>query len=323
MIACPCCAGREARLAFSAGDRLFGTTAKRFDLYECPNCEVVFLWPVPTEAELAGYYPRGYWWQTAARPIHPGRWHGLLEAYRRFMVRGQVRRAERLAAATGRSPVRILDVGCGDGLFLSGCGERSWVRLGLDLSLDALGSAQVRGGIHVVQSRVDVLPLASDSVDVITMFHVLEHLAHPRECLREIRRVLATGGRFVVQVPNAGSLQRYLLGRRWAGFDVPRHLVNYSADSLRDLLEQEGFHVATTSHFSLRDNPAIPVMSVFPRLYPPARRLAVTSGSSNPWANAAADLAYFALVLLATPLALAEGLASRGGTILAEAQKRD
>ncbi len=320
MTACPCCHHPESKVVGVGGDRLFHTTARKFELHECRNCGVVFLSPTPGERELASYYPRGYWWQTVAGPARAGFWHQVLEAYRRLLISGQVRRVARLAANFSSHRARLLDIGCGDGLFLASCERDLCLRLGVDQSFEAAAAARARGSIEVTQARVDVLPFTSGSVDLITMFHVLEHLARPHECLRELHRVLSADGRFVVQVPNSASLQRHLFGRRWAGFDVPRHLVNYSSASLRTLLQSNGFRVLRMSHFSWRDNPAIPVMSLFPRLYPPARRI-LTGTSDRARASGLLDLTFLLLVLLSTPFALVESLASRGGTVVAIAKR--
>ncbi|HEV2495139.1 MAG TPA: methyltransferase domain-containing protein [Terriglobia bacterium] len=321
MTACPCCHHSESRFFGTLGDRLFRTTPKKFDLYECRRCGVVFLSPSPQETELAAYYPCGYWWQTTAGPVRFGFWHKALETYRRWLISGQVRRIARLVAKSSSRPVRLLDVGCGDGLFLAACERMPCLRLGIDQSFPAAAMARARGSMEAAQGRVDVLPFASGSVDLVTMFHVLEHLARPQECLQEVRRVLNADGVFVAQVPNSASLQRRLFGRRWAGFDVPRHLVNYSSASLRNLLESNGFHVMHMSYFSWRDNPAIPIMSLFPRLYPPARRLWNSTSKGSSASDSLLDLAFLLLVLLASPLAFGESLVGRGGTVIAVAQR--
>lgn len=322
MTPCPNCHSGESRVLGLATDRLFRTTGKEFELRECRDCELVFLSPPPLPGELATYYPRGYWWQTTAHSHGANPWRSLLEGYRRFMIRGQVRRIRRLAAGISGNHLRLLDIGCGDGLFLAACQNGDWVRLGLDPSLDALASAQTRTVDGLAQGHADSLPFASDSLDVITMFHVLEHLPDPHRCLREVRRALRPAGLLVVQVPNAGSLQRYIFGRSWAGFDVPRHLANYDVQNLRAVLSSNGFNPVEVTHFSLRDNPAIPVMSVFPRLYPPARRTGSAEHHRPPFGvNSLLDMGYFFLVLLATPWALAESLMGRGGTFVIVAEK--
>ena len=321
MTSCPCCHCGESKVLGAASDRLFHTTDKEFELHECGQCGIIFLAPTPREEEIASYYPCGYWWQTADRSHQANSWHKLLDTYRQAIIRGLVRRIRRLATKVPGSRVRLLDVGCGDGLFLAACEQPRWVLLGLDQSLDALGAARERALLGVTQGTVNSLPFGGDSVDLITMLHVLEHLPEPHQPLREVHRALSPDGLLVVQVPNARSLQRYLFGRRWAGFDAPRHLVNYSSKTLRALLEQNGFSLVWMSHFSPRDNPAMPVMSLFPWLYPPARRLVAPTPGGRPWVNSLLDVSYFILVFLATPLAFAESLVGRGGTIVAAAEK--
>lgn len=322
-MSCPSCQSAASKLLWRASDRLFRTTNRRFDLRECQSCGVIFLSPTPQEAELEAYYPRGYWWQTAELRRRDDFWHGFLELYRRAMVCGHVRRIKRLAAKVGAQGAQLLDVGCGDGLVLAGCPELPLVRVGLDSSFDALLAAQRRGGLGLVQGSLKRMPFPDGSLNVVALFHVLEHVAEPILCLQEIYRVLAIDGWLAVQVPNVASLQHKLFGRRWAGFDVPRHLVNYSSKSLRTLLERNGFVVHRVAQFSLRDNPAMLVMSLFPSLYPPSRRLRSVRDERPPaWANGVLDVAYLFLTLLSFPFALGESLAGRGGTIFIEAQKR-
>lgn len=320
---CPCCASTESRLLFSGlADRLFRTSQETFDLRECARCQVIFLEPAPRGPELARFYPAGYWWQTTAGPQRVRPWHRLLEFYRRVVLRGQVRKMERLVGPHPPRGARLLDIGCGDGVFLDVCSGLPLARVGLDQSLGALQAARQRGGLELAQAHVEALPFAGESFYVITMFHVLEHVPDPSLCLQEVRRLLSAGGWLVVQVPNAGSLQRRLMGRRWAGFDVPRHLANYTPRNLRALLERNGFRIARQSHFSLRDNAAIPVMSLLPRLYPPARRLASRPpGAARAFTHNLLDLIFLCLVLLTMPLAWGESLLGRGGTVVVTARK--
>ena len=246
-----------------------------------------------------------------------------MERYRGVMVRKQARRVARLLLDKTGSGGRFLDLGCGDGLFLNACRGIAVTRVGLDTSLHALRSARAHGGVDVIQGTSGALPFASGAFRVISLFHVLEHLAAPRACLAELHRVLEPGGRLVVQVPNSGSIQRRLLGRRWEGFDVPRHLANYNPRSVRRVLEECGFAVESMDHFSLRDNPAIVVMSLAPRLYPPARRTGPPQRASGPaWLDGLMDLTFLILTWASVPFAIVESLLGRGGTVTVEARKR-
>ena len=116
-------------------------------------------------------------------------------------------------------------------------------------------------------------PFAPGSCAAVTMFHVLEHLYDPASYLRAAHELLAPDGRLIVQVPNAACWQFLLLGERWNGIDVPRHLTDFRASDLDRLLESCGFEVLRHKHFSLRDNPAGLATSLAPKLDPMARRI--------------------------------------------------
>src|SRR6185295_19453226 len=123
-------------------------------------------------------------------------------------------------------------------------------------SASAVRAARSRG-LDVLRGNVLQLPFAAGSFSLVTMFHFLEHVAPPAEYLGAAHRLLADGGDLIVQVPNASSWQAGLFGRRWSGFDVPRHVVNYSAGTLSRTLERHGFRVVHVTQFSLRDNTAL------------------------------------------------------------------
>jgi SAM-dependent methyltransferase len=314
---CSCCGSAGYKIIGCVGDRQLGTTERKFELRECMGCGAIVLSPPPNEAELADYYPRGYWWQTAT----PSSWHKWLETFRQLTVRGHVRKVKALAVASAGAQRRLLDIGCGDGSFLAACRALPLVRFGLDMSWDALRAAKERGGFGVLQGSIEALPFPDNSFAVITLLHVLEHLSYPVSCLREVHRLLEPRGWLIIQVPNTASLERHLFGQTWAGFEVPRHLINYSDRCLGALLERYGFIIARIDHFSWRDNPSVLVRSLFPRLYPPSRRLACRHSHHSRWLDGILDLLYLFLVLIATPFAWAESLAGRGGIIFVEARK--
>ena len=109
--------------------------------------------------------------------------------------------------------------------------------LGLDLSTQAADIAARENGVRVVVGTLDEAGFPDASFGIVTLFHVLEHVIDPRAVLREVGRVLRPHGRVVLQVPNIDSWQSRLLGARWWGLHVPRHIVDYSALSIQILLE--------------------------------------------------------------------------------------
>jgi SAM-dependent methyltransferase len=314
MSACLLCRSGERVPLYRASDRLYHTTGKTFDVVRCGKCGLVRLDPAPALSELSAYYPSDYWFspdQDAA-----GR---LEEAYRRLVLRDHVQFVEgALRAATEQGP--LLDAGCGGGLFLGMMRERGHQVLGLEISPQAAGIAWRRQKVPAVCGLLTDAPLPDGSCAVLTMFHVLEHLENPRAYLRAAHRLLAPGGRLVVQVPNAASWQFHLFGEKWNGLDVPRHLIDFRASDLVLLLESCGFEVMRRKHFSLRDNPAGFASSVAPGLDPMARRVRRLPESTA--AKVLKDLVYLGLVAAALPFTIVEAACAAGSTIMVEARKR-
>lgn len=300
---------------FSATDRLYRTTSKIFQLVECAKCRLIRLHPRPSPEELPQYYPSGYWFT----PEHTAA-DRLEQIYRRIVLRDHLKfvvRALRECEEEGG----VLDVGCGGGLFLQMLAERGVKRVfGLDFSLDAASLAWSRARVPAVCGNLSSAPLAPASCAAITMFHVLEHLYDPASYLEAAHRLLRPHGRLVVQVPNAACWQFLLLGERWSGIDVPRHLTDFRTKDLETLLEHCGFEVLRFKHFSLRDNPAGLATSLAPGLDPMARR--VRKLQESPGGKLARDLLYFALTVMSLPFTLLESACRAGSTVMVEARKR-
>jgi SAM-dependent methyltransferase len=314
MSACLLCGGDKTVLLFRQTDRLYRTTSREFAVVRCAGCGLARLDPAPAPEELRRYYPESYWFAPG-----PGAAARLEEAYRRVVLRDHVRFVERALRDSGAHGP-LLDVGAGGGLFLGIMRRRGFRVVGLDFSREAAAIAWRRQGAPSVCALLENAPLRAETFAGITMFHVLEHLPDPRAYLAAARRLLAPKGRLVVQVPNAASWQSRLLGRRWNGVDVPRHLFDFRDTDLEALLRAGGFEVLRRKYFSLRDNPAGLASSIAPGLDPMARRVRrIPEGSGG---RLAKDLAYFALTAAALPFAAAEAACGAGATVMMEARLR-
>lgn len=303
------------RTLFSATDRLYRTTAKSFQIVECRKCRLIRLHPQPSPLELRDYYPPGYWYTPEAT-----RADRLEQRYRRFVLRDHLRFVER-ALSDAEEEGLVLDVGCGGGLFLQMLSERRQVRVaGLDFSLDAANVAWRRSGVPAVCATLSRAPFAPETCAAITMFHVVEHLYEPASYLEGARQLLRPEGRLILQVPNAACWQFLLLGERWNGIDVPRHLINFRLSDIERLLAHCGFEIVRTKHFSLRDNPAGMATSLAPMLDPMARRLREVA--ETPRERLWKDLIYVALVGACLPFTILEAACRAGSTIMVEARKK-
>lgn len=309
---CPACKSTRIKILCNLFDHLFRTTADKFSLCQCKACEIQFLFPVIPSKVSAHHYPDNYW----VDPINQQKalLGKLLETYRRIALYTHVRFARQIARKQKRRniPVRLLDVGCGDGLFLAESGIEPCI--GLDISLQAVRTAKYRK-VDAVQGSLLCYPFANHSFSLITMHHVLEHFSPATPYLNAARRLLIRDGDLIIQVPNANSYQARLFKELWAGYDAPRHLIHYTPKNLRRALSHSGFKIIRQTHFSMRDNAQMFAMSLAPGLYPPARTYA-PNGSRT----LITDLAFLGISIASLPFSLTESLLRHGATIMIHAK---
>jgi 2-polyprenyl-3-methyl-5-hydroxy-6-metoxy-1,4-benzoquinol methylase len=160
------------------------------------------------------------------------------ERYRRDLAR---------IAELSPPPGRLLDVGCGPGLFLDEARGRGWEVEGVEASPVPASIARERFGLAVHTGVLEEAPLAEESFDVITFFDVLEHLPAPRAVLGRARRLLKRGGLLVAQSPNLASLMANLTAERWRWYFLPQHLHHFTPATLGRLLRSERLEPVRTT----------------------------------------------------------------------------
>jgi SAM-dependent methyltransferase len=135
---------------------------------------------------------------------------------------------------------RLLDVGCGDGRFITDMQALGWNAEGIEVDPQAVAEAR-RRGLRVQCGSLTHLHFDDACFDAVVLNHVLEHVHDPGKLLRECCRILRPGGQFRVFVPNAGGLGHRQFGRNWGGLDPPRHLYHFTPQALRVLIARAGF----------------------------------------------------------------------------------
>jgi SAM-dependent methyltransferase len=146
-------------------------------------------------------------------------------------------------AINGHPTGRLLDVGCATGNFLSLVKERGWEIWGVEFNPHAAATAARRLNAEVLPGDLVDLDLPRERFDVVTLFHVIEHVIDPRRTVGKIREVLKRNGRLVLETPDFGSKSARRMGAKWPHVKPREHLYYFDEQSLRKLLSEEGFQI--------------------------------------------------------------------------------
>jgi SAM-dependent methyltransferase len=236
---CPLCGGTGCAPVFRAREFVLHRT--EYQLVSCTDCGHVFVDPAPDSAELEAYYARAV---PALRALYPDGEAGPAEsAVEREKI--ELLRARGLLERPGR----VLDVGFGGGGFLLAMAQLGWSATGIEFTSDVQLPFDPAGRFEVLLGRDAATRLEDEAFDVITLWHVLEHLQDPVRELARLRRALRPEGRLVVAVPNAGGLTARLFKGSWFGATPPWHLQQFAPRTLSRAINDAGYAVDVLAGF--------------------------------------------------------------------------
>lgn len=230
---CPVC-GSEIFEPFISGKDYF-LSGEKFEIVKCTDCGLRFTNPRPKAEELGKYY------ESAEYISHSDSKQGLFAA-----VYQQVRKytlGRKLALINKfQKKGEILDIGCATGQFLNYMSEHGWKTTGIEPDDKTRARAIAEFGLQVFPEE-KLNAFAKASFDVITMWHVLEHVSDLKGRMAQIKDLLKPQGTLLIAVPNcnAGDAQTY--GEFWAGYDLPRHLYHFTKLDMILLVEHFGFTI--------------------------------------------------------------------------------
>lgn len=234
---CPICNGNSFQLFLTCKDY----TVSKFDftIVSCNSCGFKFTNPIPPADKLGDYY------QSEEYISHSNTKKGLIANLYHF-VRSYTLKGKLKYISLFKSQGSLLDYGCGTGMFLSTAKQNGWKVIGLEPDSGAanIASSQIGKVFHNIQDLSAELPKLK--VDVISLWHVLEHVNDLNETLLYFKSILNSDGILIIAVPNYCSYDATYYKEFWAAYDVPRHLYHFDKQSMIKLLSKFDFELVET-----------------------------------------------------------------------------
>jgi SAM-dependent methyltransferase len=222
----------ETRVCPACGSaKHHGLTVGDHPLRRCARCGLVY---AVTYADPAEVYVEGYLFgETDFGP------NLMFPLFQEFLAHAATLRLGAIEKVVGRRG-SLLDVGCGTGELLTVAQSRGWDVQGIEPVAKSAGYARDTWDLPVETALLEQSALPQASFDVVTAFHVLEHMADAAGFLRTIARWVRPGGYVVVEVPNWSSFHRRNAGQGWDGLRPLEHIGYYGPRTLRATLRRAG-----------------------------------------------------------------------------------
>lgn len=224
---CPWCESEKTQIHLWLKDEFL--TKEDFQIHECKQCGLLFTEPHPPKEKIGEYYKSEEYYshQENTKGFIPK----LYESVKSINLKKKCR-----MAPEGMICGKVLDIGCGVGDFLHQMEKEGWSGTGAEPSEDAKNIARKRIKGQIVSP--DELPdLPDQSYDLITMWHVLEHVDDLKWEIGQLERLLKQGGRLVLALPNFKSFDAEHYKQYWAAYDVPRHLYHFCKQSITNIFK--------------------------------------------------------------------------------------
>jgi 2-polyprenyl-3-methyl-5-hydroxy-6-metoxy-1,4-benzoquinol methylase len=232
---CPVCNSTKIAAALQAKDN---TVSKEiFTIWQCGNCTLRFTQDVPAVSEIGAYYKSSDY--ISHSDTNKGFINKLYHAVRFFTLRAKKNLVEKYA---DKSKGNLLDIGAGTGAFAATMQKANWNVTALEPDATARATAQTNFNI-TLQPAEQLFSLQNESFDVITLWHVLEHVHDLHNYIDKFYSLLKKDGVLIIAVPNYTSYDANEYESAWAAYDVPRHLYHFSPKSMNTLLSKHNFRL--------------------------------------------------------------------------------
>lgn len=235
---CPVCGGHETFPFLSCEDWL--TTKESFEIQKCNLCGFAFTQDFPAEEEIGRYYDAPEY--ISHSDTNKGIINTLYHWARKISLNSKSKLINRY---TSVEKGKLLDIGAGTGYFLNRMKEQKWIVTGIEKSESARQYAKKRFDIDCQDSEF-LYNIPRETKDVITLWHVLEHMESLNKAMECLHKILKKDGTLIIALPNKNSYDAVHYKECWAAYDVPRHLWHFSPSDFRHLAERHHFELVET-----------------------------------------------------------------------------
>lgn len=211
-------------------------TQEDFEILECNDCKLLFTTPCPAPDKIGDYY------KSEEYLSHNDEKKSLFARIYNIVKKTNIKNKFNIAVGNKQSAIRILDIGCGVGDFLNYAKEKGCKITGIEPNDDARKIAEKKLNTKVF-SPAELENLPDNSFDIITMWHVLEHVADLKTEIHHLQRLLKNDGRLILALPNYKSYDAEYYKDKWAAYDVPRHLNHFSRTSIENIFKETKFQL--------------------------------------------------------------------------------
>lgn len=230
---CPVCGSESQHPFLEAEDH--NVSNDLFKIVECKDCSFRFTSPIPTEETIGDYYKSDNY------VSHSGTKKGLVNRVYHIVRSRAIKQKENLASKYTKDKT-ILDIGCGTGDFLGYCKAHNWNTMGLEPDVSARKIALEKNAIEA-KNLSHLYEIEENTFDVISMWHVLEHVYNLNEDIEQYKKILKKQGTLMVAVPNCSSKDAEHYKASWAAYDLPIHLYHFRPENMKRLFSKHGMEV--------------------------------------------------------------------------------
>ena len=227
---CPICNNDGLKLSLHCKD--FSLTQEDFEILHCPNCSFQLTYPTPSIEKIAPYY--NFTEYISHSDTNKGWMNRVYHIVRKYTLSQKTKWIQSLCLG---SKGALLDIGAGTGAFANAMKLKDWNVTAVEPDETTRKRAQANYGIDLLP--IDVLyTLPENSFDIITLWHVLEHVHDLNGYVNAFTKLLKPNGRLIIAVPNYTSFDAQFYAKYWAAYDVPRHLYHFSPNAMSQLCDK-------------------------------------------------------------------------------------